>query len=267
MNFLDTIVEHKTAEVSRRRRDTRVSSLSEMEYFSRTTIPMRDALLTAETFGVIAEIKRSSPSAGTFAAGIDPAKVAQEYLLNGASAISVLTDERFFCGSLADLHAVRSATKDGPLLMKEFIIDDYQVFEAKAYGADAVLLIATILERSRLADLFASAKELGLECLVELYEAKEIDRLDLDTMKLIGVNNRDLRTFTVDLNRTISLAQLLPPDVTLVSESGIQSVVHLQRLQRAGVRAALIGEYLMRFEFPGKALNELLKGLRNETDS
>ena len=235
----------------------------EMEHFTRQTRSLRDELERARPFAVIAELKRSSPSAGALRMNVRCPDVAREYESNGAAAVSVLTDERFFSGSLEDLHAVRGSV-GLPLLRKDFIIHEYQIAEAKAYGADAVLLIAAILERSQLHELFIAASERGLECLIELYDESEIDILDLDRMKLIGINNRDLRTFTIDVGRSIAMAGKLPDDATVVSESGIRTPDHLRRLRDAGIRAALIGEYFMSADHPGQALNNLLRDFDNE---
>jgi len=264
MNILETIVEHKREEIAERKRKLKVSALSDMEYFHRQPLSLTKSLRQCERFSIIAEIKRSSPSAGSIAKNISPEKLAQEYQSNGAAGISVLTDERFFSGTLKDLTCVRESISI-PLLRKDFIINDYQLFEAKAYGADAVLLIAAILEQSQLHELFAASKELGLECLVELYEQQEIDKLDFDSMNLIGINNRDLRTFTVDLNHSIEIAKLLPHNVTIVSESGIQSSSDLKKLKDVNIHAALIGEFLMKSEQPGYALKQLLQEVNDET--
>ncbi|MBI4546585.1 MAG: indole-3-glycerol phosphate synthase TrpC [Ignavibacteriae bacterium] len=266
MNILEKIIEHKREEVARRRQKIKISDLSDMESFERDPLSLRDALQSQKVFGIIAEIKRSSPSAGILRTNSKPVDIAQDYTENGAAAISVLTDEPFFSGTLDDLCYVRQVAQI-PLLRKDFIIHEYQAFEAKAYGADALLLIAGILERTQLRDLHAAASELGLECLVELYEEKEVDKIAFDEMKLVGINNRDLRTFEVDLNRSITMAQHLPDDITLVSESGISSPNDLQRLKQVGIKAALIGEHFMKAEQPGKELKKLLESLTNETTS
>jgi indole-3-glycerol phosphate synthase len=173
-----------------------------------------------------------------------------------------LTDERFFSGALADLTSVRLASAL-PLLRKDFIIDEYQLHEAKAHGADAILLIAGILDRSQISDLYDAARNLGLEALVELYDEKELNLLDLDRMTLVGINNRDLRSFTVDLDRTFAIARHLAsvPEMTIVSESGIRNSDDLKRLIDGGVHAALVGETLLKSKSPGQALRDLLAGL------
>ncbi len=257
MNILEKITEHKYEEVAARKRKVEVSALCDMEFFDQQTLSLRDALNRDSKFSIIAEFKRSSPTADEFRKNAVAEDVAREYEAHGASAISVLTDERFFSGSLDDMCRVRH-TVDLPILRKDFIIDEYQLCEAKAHGGDAVLLIAAVLETSQMLNLYIAARELGLEALVELYSECELDMVDLDQMKLLGINNRDLRTFEVDLNRTITVARQIPKDVTIVSESGIHTADDLRRLQAAGVRAALIGECFMKAEHPGKALQELL---------
>ena len=266
MNILEQIVDHKREEVASRKRATKLSTLADSEYFGRIPVSLIRSLGSHPLFGIIAEIKRASPSAGSLKSGFNPADLACTYQEHGAAGISVLTDERFFSGSLNDVITVRAAVRL-PILQKDFILDEYQLFEAKSAGSDAVLLIATVLEKRQLQDLHAAAKDLGLETLVELYESHEIDKLDLDEMKFIGVNNRDLRTFTVDLNRTVEMAQLLPKGITLVSESGITTTEDLKNLHDHGIHSALVGEHLMKANRPGKALADLLEGLKRETTS
>ncbi len=263
MTILEAIVGHKRQEISARKKETPISSLMGLEFFSRETYSLKKALKKADPFAVIAEIKRSSPSAGEMKQLVDPASLGKAYEENGAAAVSVLTDQKYFNGSLQDLEAVRR-TATLPLLRKEFIINDYQIFEAKAYGADAILLIAGIVEHSQLQELFLAAHELKLECLVEIYEEREIEKLNFDLMKVIGINNRNLHTLQVDIGRSLTMAYHFPPDVTLVSESGIQSAKDLKKLSSAGIQAALIGEHFMKSEHPGYALKTLLNDLRNE---
>lgn len=266
MNILETIIEHKYEEVASRKRKVSASDLRDVEGFTRTPFDLRGSLCSAPVFGIIAEIKRSSPSAGTLRKSVVPSTTAIEYAAHGAAGISILTDNHFFGGSLDDLRDVRNSVSL-PLLRKDFIIDPFQVIEAKSYGADAVLLIAAILEKPQLLDLFEAAKELKLQCLVELYDEKEIDILDFDKMKLVGVNNRDLRTFTVNIDHTLNLARNIPKDVTLVSESGIATSDDLIKLKNNYISAALIGEHFMKAESPGKALKQLLDGMMNERQS
>jgi indole-3-glycerol phosphate synthase len=206
---------------------------------------------------VIAEVKRASPSAGTIrAAGFDPVAIAQTYADNGAACISVLTDTPHFQGHLDYLRAIAAVAV--PVLRKDFIIDRYQLLEARAAGADCVLLIAEVLPGERLAELLRQTHELGMEALVELYDADNLPRVLASGAKLVGVNNRDLRTMEVRLEHTVELAAGVPPDVCLVGESGIQTRADVERLRAAGVKAVLVGETLMRAADVGGKLRELL---------
>jgi indole-3-glycerol phosphate synthase len=194
---------------------------------------------------ILAEIKRASPSAGVLRAEFDPVAIARIYEKHGAAAISVLTDETFFQGSLEHLRAVRAAVSL-PVLRKDFLLDRYQVLEARCAGADAILLIAEILDDTTLRQMLSEAERLGMQALVELYDAENLPRVVASGAKLIGINNRDLRTFGTRLEHTLDLAPRLPPDCCLVSESGIRTYDDVRRLQAAGVRAVLVGETLMR---------------------
>lgn len=208
---------------------------------------------------LIAEFKRASPSQGVIRADLAPADVARMYATAGAAAISVLTDEKFFGGSLADLEAARRAAAL-PVLRKNFIIDRYQLLEARCAGADAVLLIAAALDEKQLVALHAEAVTLGMAVLVEVHDAEELPRALAAKPRIIGVNNRDLRTFKVDLETTLRLRPLVPPDVVMVSESGIRNRQDVLRLLEARVDAVLVGESLMRRPDPGAAAAALLNG-------
>ncbi len=206
---------------------------------------------------MIAEIKKASPSKGVIRDDFDPAKIAGQYVENGASAISVLTDEPFFQGSLDYLEKV-SEISPIPLLRKDFIVDPYQVKEARAYGADAVLLIVTMYEGSQLSELLAAAKEFGLQTLVECYLEEELTTLEWRDIEIVGVNNRDLTTFIVDLHRGIEILKQAPEGVVRVSESGIHQPEDLKLLLENGIHSALIGEHFMRQPDIGKALNDFM---------
>ncbi len=223
--------------------------------------PPRDlaAALTPRAPGrvrLLAELKRASPVAGVLARGFDPIPRAPEYVAAGAAALSVLTDPHFQ-GSLADLAAVRG-TVDCPLLQKDFLVDEYQLWEARAHGADAVLLIVGILEPARLADLHQAAKGLGLSTLVEVHDEGELERAARLGAGLIGINNRDLKTFRADLATTERLAPRAPSGARLVSESGIATRADVLRVAAAGVHAVLVGEALSRSGDPAAKVRELL---------
>ncbi|HZU38370.1 MAG TPA: indole-3-glycerol phosphate synthase TrpC [Gemmataceae bacterium] len=214
------------------------------------------AALEAPGIQVIAEVKKASPSAGVIRADFDPVVIAQTYAAHAAACISVLTDAPFFQGSLAYLTAVRHAV-ERPVLRKDFILDPYQLLEARAAGADAVLLIAEILDGSQLAQLWREANELGMQALVELYDSANLPRVLDSGARLIGVNNRDLRSFETRLEHTLEILPQLPRDCCLVSESGIRTRADVLRLEAAGVQAVLVGETLMRAHDIGGKLDEL----------
>jgi indole-3-glycerol phosphate synthase len=213
--------------------------------------------LTAKGRQIIAEIKKASPSKGLIRADFDPVWIAKTYASHGAAAISVLTEARFFQGSLQHLEQVRSAV-NLPLLRKDFILDPYQLVEAKSYGADAVLLIAALLEPRLIVELREMAAALSLDVLVEVHTRNELEAAVAAGAQLIGINNRDLSTFEVSLATTEHLAALVPPNVLVVCESGIDSIDAIRRVEKLGVRVFLVGESLMRAADPGVKLSELL---------
>jgi indole-3-glycerol phosphate synthase len=205
---------------------------------------------------IIAEVKRASPSAGILRPNFDPVAIARTYAAHGAACISVLTDAPFFQGHLAFLSQIRGAV-EVPLLCKDFILERYQLLQARLAGADAVLLIAEILDDAALAGLLHQAQQLGLQALVEFFDADNLPRVLDSGARLIGINNRNLRTFVTRLEHTLELADRVPPDCCLVSESGIRTREDIVRLQAAGVRAVLIGETLMKASDMGAKLDEL----------
>ncbi len=206
---------------------------------------------------IIAELKKASPSKGLIRADFPAADLARELEVAGAAALSVLTDEEYFQGSLRNL-ALASAATRLPCLRKDFIVDDFQMLEARAHGADAVLLIVAALTESELTNLYRSAREAELDVLCEVHDAMELQRALDAGFDIIGVNNRDLHTFVVDLNTSLQLAELIPAGILKISESGIESGEDIARLRQAGFEAFLVGESLMRAPRPGEALRELL---------
>jgi indole-3-glycerol phosphate synthase len=202
-------------------------------------------------------VKRASPSKGVIRAECDPAAIARIYQWHGAACVSVLTDRPYFQGSLEDLRRVRAAI-GLPVLRKDFVIEPYQVLEARAAGADAVLLIAECLDGDLLEQLYAAIIDLGMTPLVELHEPDQLDRVLQLGAKLVGVNNRDLRTLQVDLNHTLRMRRIIPDDRLVVSESGIRDRRDVQRLEADGVQAMLVGETLMARRDVGDAVDELL---------
>jgi indole-3-glycerol phosphate synthase len=214
------------------------------------------ASLTRTRPAIIAEIKKASPSKGLIAADFQPARIAAAYHAGGAAALSVLTDERYFQGSLADLEAARNAAPL-PVLRKDFTVDPIHVLEAAAHGADAILLIAAILDERELRELRELAERYGMAALVEVHDAAELDPAIASGASMIGVNNRNLRTFEVTLETSVRLAERMPPGVVRVAESGIHSRSHVAQLQQAGYHAFLVGEHFMRSPDPAAAVRAL----------
>jgi indole-3-glycerol phosphate synthase len=213
---------------------------------------------------VIAEVKRKSPSAGVIREDFDPVRIAQQYAENGAVAISCLTDEEHFGGHLGYIQQIREALPGVPVLRKDFIVDEYQVWESRAANADAVLLIAEVLPEGELLDMMILARELGMTTLVEVHDVENLLKVRRHIgfphagYSLLGINNRDLRTMQVDLSHTLRMVEMVEDRRVLVSESGIRTADDLRRLRQHGVYIALVGETLLRQDDPGKALRELL---------
>jgi len=256
MAILEHIVAAKRREVEQRQART---SEAELERRLVDAPPIRDfhaALSHPGQLRLIAEIKKASPSAGVLRADFDPVAIARIYAGHGADALSVLTDEPFFQGRLEHLTAVRHAVAL-PILRKDFVLDSYQIVEARASGADAVLLIAEVLEGAALPRLLRRVHELGMEALVELHDSANLTRVLDSGARVVGVNNRDLRSFVTRLEHTLELAPRVPPDICLGSESGICTRQDMLRLAAAGVRAVLVGETLMRSADIASKLAEL----------
>lgn len=252
-SLLAEIVDHKHEEVAQRKAEVPQSELEAALAGLPAPRNFPPAVRGRWDVRIIAEMKRASPSHGVFTELYDPRILAQEYSGNGAAAISVLTDEKYFQGQLFDLRRARNYMPL-PLLRKDFIVDEYQVYEARYWLADAVLLIVGILDQPLLKDLVALTRQVGMAALVETHDRREIERALQAGAEIIGVNNRDLATLEVDLARTEDLAPLVPPECTLVAESGIKTREDLIRLAVVGIDAALIGTALMREPEPGQAL-------------
>ena len=262
MDILEKIYEKSRDDVAKRRRLISVAEFRSMEGYERDRLSLFDALKrnTDEPVRVLAEIKKASPSQGLIRDDFSPQDLAMEYTDNGAAALSVLTDEPFFQGHLSYLSEV-SKLVQVPVLRKDFIHDEYQIEEAKGFGADAILLIATMLDPVQLLDLHQAATEIGLECLVECYDEQDVDSIDFDLVRIFGVNNRDLRTFKVDVHRGTELLLRAPDHVATVSESGLKTPSDMKLLHEAGIDAALIGEHFMRQPKVGAALMDMLNYL------
>jgi indole-3-glycerol phosphate synthase len=254
--ILDQIVASKRKEIAEARTRVPEAALERQRAAAPAVRDFRAALERSGEVRIIAEIKKASPSAGVLRADFDPVAIARVYEQHGAAAISVLTDAPYFQGCLDHLRAVRAAVAL-PVLRKDFLLDRYQVLEARCAGADAVLLIAEILDDRTLRELLDESHRLGMSTLVELYDPANLPRVLASGARLIGINNRDLRTFVTRLEHTLELAPRVPRDCCLVSESGIQTNANLVRLQAAGVRAVLVGESLMRSRDIGKQFDGL----------
>jgi indole-3-glycerol phosphate synthase len=262
-NILDRIIEKTAEDISKRKKNVSFSDFDSFEGFEKERSSFRRSLRKTDSVSIIAEVKKASPSQGIIRTDFDPVDIALRYEDGGASAISVLTDEPFFKGDLKYLDAI-SKRVSLPLLRKDFIIDPYQIKEARAYGADAVLIIVAITEGDQLFELQHAAKEYGLDALVECYDQNDFDRLDFEQTKILGVNNRDLKTFEVDVHRGISILQQSPDETLLVSESGLSSGKDLALLKNNGIHSALIGEYFMRETDPGQAVKDLIEKTEEE---
>jgi indole-3-glycerol phosphate synthase len=255
--ILDDIIANKKEELVETKRRAPLADVKRYAADAGPTRGFRASLSGQGEIGLIAEVKKASPSKGVIREDFHPVDIAATYERSGASCISVLTEKRYFQGSLDYLGKIRKVV-GLPLLRKDFIIDEYQLFEARAAGADAVLLIASCLDRQQLEDYMGIAGRLGLDVLVESHTYKELDKALLAGAMLVGINNRDLGTFTVNLQTTIDLMKDIPPGRTVVSESGIGTRDDVIKLTQAGVSAFLVGESLMREKDIGKKVKELL---------
>ena len=264
--ILDRILEHKRAEIRHKQSRGYLADLKEKIRDQTPPVPFTltlEAMCRPTGPALIAEVKKASPRLGLlreeFAERFDPVAIAEEYKKHGASAVSVVTDEQFFQGSLTYLSAVKEQV-GLPVLNKEFLVDEVQLYEARAHGADAVLLIVGAVERKQLEDFFALAKELSLDVLMETHHERELDTVLewVPQARLIGINNRDLTTFTTDLAVTERLAKRIPAEKVIVSESGLQTRADVQRVLDAGAHAMLIGESLITSESLEEKMRELL---------
>lgn len=259
MNILDKIIAHKKEEVEVRKLLLTEAELKDTLYFNRPCFSLKQHLLAENATGIIAEFKRKSPSKGFIKQGADAASVTQAYTQHGASGLSVLTDHEFFGGNNEDLIAAR--VNNIPILRKDFVIDPYQLLEAKAIGADVVLLIAACLTTGEVKELAAYAKELGLEVLLELHEDNELSHI-CNEVDMVGINNRNLKTFKVDIQRSIVLSKLIPEDKIKIAESGISDAATVKLFREEGYKGFLIGENFMKETDPGKAFQYFVQSLK-----
>lgn len=256
---LDDIVAHKRLEVAAAQQRRSPADLESALAEAPEVRCFRSALAGGPAPGLIAEVKKASPSAGIIRPDFAPVQIAQTYEAAGAQCLSVLTDEKYFQGHLDYLREIRREVQI-PVMRKEFVIDRYQILEARAAGADCVLLIAECLDDGQLEDLYGYIRELGMEALIELYDRENLARVLRTGARLIGINNRDLRTFKTSLEHTFELMKDVPDNVLLVSESGIRTYDDILRLREAGVGGVLVGESLMRQPDIATAVRSLMTG-------
>ena len=256
MNILDKIIAHKKIEVAERKAVTSIAELEKSPAFTRPVLSLKQFLLDDNKTGIIAEFKRKSPSKGIINDKADVVEVTSAYAKYGASGLSVLTDETFFGGSTEDL--VKARVNNIPLLRKEFIIDEYQIVEARAMGADVILLIAACLTPADVKRLATFAQSLQLEVLLELHDEEELSHICEETV-LVGINNRNLKTFAVDIERSLAMAQKIPAGKVKIAESGISSAENIRLFRDHGFRGFLIGENFMKEANPGLAFEQFVK--------
>jgi indole-3-glycerol phosphate synthase len=256
-DFLQKVIAEKRSEVEQRRKQAPESLLRELASRRSPARRFADALREGQNISIIAEMKKASPSGGMLREDYDVQKIARSYAANGASAFSVLTDEKYFQGNLEHLQAV-SRLNLRPVLRKDFIVDSYQILEARAFGADAILLIVAALPKEDLFELKSISDEWGMDSLIEVHFKYELEAALLIGAELIGINNRNLKTLKTSLEVTEHLAPLVPRNRIIVSESGISSKADIVRLSACGIHAVLVGTHLMRHDDPGQALAELV---------
>ncbi len=261
MNILEEIMAHKKKEVENIRNITPVKSLEKGMFYNTPTKSLQTALKSnPDGFGIIAEFKRKSPSKGIINRNADVRHVTRGYVDAGAAALSVLTDNKYFCGMLDDLYTAKRYNSC-PVLRKDFICCEYQLIEAKAFGADAILLIAAVLDKKTIKKLSELAHQTGLEVLMEVHDKEEIDKAN-QYIDIIGVNNRDLKSFNVDIKRSLELAEHITGDQVKISESGINDPRNIAKLRKAGFKGFLIGEYFMKHPDPASICGELIKNTK-----
>lgn len=261
MNILDKIVAHKRVEIQAAKKNVSYTSLEESEYFHRDVLSFKEFLLDPDKTGIIAEFKRKSPSKGIINDKVSVENVTTGYAAAGASALSVLTDRQFFMGRKIDLVRARRNNKI-PILRKDFMIDEYQVIEAKSFGADIILLIAAILTPAQIEQLASLAKSLELNVLLEVHNLEELQRSINPNLDAIGVNNRNLADFTVSVETSYQLAEHIPAEFLKISESAISNPETIKQLKKAGFNGFLIGENFMKQADPGAAMREFVQDLK-----
>ncbi|WP_321997081.1 indole-3-glycerol phosphate synthase TrpC [Draconibacterium orientale] len=262
MNILDKIVATKKQEVAAQKKVVNIEKLEKYRGFARKCNSLKENLLKDDASGIIAEFKQKSPSKGEINFSVKVEDVTTAYNAAGASCLSVLTDFEYFGGTLANLAKAREANPDIPILRKDFIIDSYQIVEAKAFGADVILLIAACLSKEKALELAQKAKALGLEVLMEIHNAEELEIVN-DFVDVVGVNNRNLKTFEVSVETSVELSKLIPAKFVKISESGLAGASEIKYLKEHGFKGFLIGETFMKTDDPGAACKKLIEELRD----
>ena len=257
INILNEIAQHKLGEVSEAKSKMPLEKLQQLPFYNRRCLSAKQSIAQSQN-GIIAEFKRKSPSQPNINLDAKVEQVAKDYSDNGAAAISILTDQKYFGGNFNFLEQARG--NETPLLCKEFIIDSYQIHQAKAHGADFILLITALLSKAQIREFTKIAKDLGLEVLLEFHAGEEFEKLIYE-VDLVGINNRNLKTFEVNLQHSITMRNRLPKDRIVIAESGIHSVEDYKLLKQNGFEGFLIGEYFMKHEKPGQALKQFIQSI------
>lgn len=257
MNILDKIIETKKVEIANQKKVASISQLEKYPDFKRMCNSLKENLLKENSSGIIAEFKQKSPSKGEINYKVKVEEVTKGYVDAGASGLSVLTDYEYFGGTMANLAKARETNPSIPILRKDFMIDTYQIVEAKAFGADVILLIAACLEKEQAKVLAEKAKSLGLDVLMEIHNEEELDTIN-DSVDIVGVNNRNLKTFEVDVETSVNLAKLIPDQFVKISESGLVGAETINYLRKNGFKGFLIGETFMKTDNPGEACKQLI---------
>jgi len=261
MFILDKINREKLLEIKKAKLKVSINELKDYPFFNCRVNSLASNLKKSDASGIISEFKVKSPSKGMIHTGAKVEEITKGYVKAGVSGLSVLTDQQFFGGSLENLVKARKANPEIPILRKDFILDPYQIYQARAFGADVILLIAASLTKSQMEELSGVASELNLEVLAEVHKEEEIEKVP-SGVDLIGVNNRDLKTFKVDIETSVRLFSLLPSSPVRISESGISSVESILKLKKTGYRGFLLGENFMKAENPAEACSEFIKNIR-----
>ena len=261
MFILDKINREKLLEIEKAKQKVSINELKDYPFFNRQVNSLASNLKKSDASGIISEFKVKSPSKGIIHPGANVEAITKGYVKAGVSGLSVLTDQQFFGGSLENLVKARKANPKIPILRKDFILDPYQIYQARAFGADIILLIAASLTKSQMEELSGVASDLNLEVLAEVHREEEIEKVP-SGVDLIGVNNRDLKTFKVDIETSVRLFSLLPSSPVKISESGISSVESILKLKKAGYLGFLLGENFMKAENPAEACSEFIKNIR-----